>query len=205
VHDAKYNNLREDTMPMYYAPIAQSPRELRGLEVRTREPLPAILGPVREAVADVTKDVMIQRAATLTEYVDRSLGAERLMMRLSSFFAVVASLLACIGLYGVLAYQVAQRTPEIGVRMALGATRHRIMRLVLGETLSQVVTGLLLGLALTLGAARLLSSLLYGLTPYDPPTIVLAVALFVGSAALAAYLPCRRAANVDPNAALRYQ
>jgi predicted permease len=203
VQDAKYNNLREDTMPMYYAPIAQSPRELRGLEVRTREPLSTMVGPVRQAIADATKDVMIQRAATLMDHVDRSVGAERLMMQLSSFFAVVASLLACVGLYGVLAYQLARRTGEIGIRMALGATRHRIMRLMLGETAFQLVIGILFGLALAFGTNRLLSSFLYGLSPYDPSTIAIAVALFVGSAGLAAYFPSRRAASIDPNVALR--
>jgi predicted permease len=203
VRDSKYNNLREDVMPMYYAPIAQVPRELRGLEVRTRQPLSALVGPVRQAVAEVTKDVMIRQVVTLSGQVDRSLAAENLMMRLSSFFGAVALLLASIGLYGVLAYSVARRTGEIGIRMALGATRAGIIRLVLNDTASVILAGIALGILFALGSTRLLSAFLYGLTPTDPSTIALATAVLAAAAALAAYLPSRRAAGVDPNVALR--
>jgi hypothetical protein len=205
VRDAKYNNLRDDVIPMYYAPIAQLPRELHGLEVRTRQALPTLVGPVRQAISGVTKDIMIQRVVTLTDQVDGSLAADRLMMRLSGFFGVVALLLACVGLYGVLAYQVAQRTPEIGIRLALGATKTGIIQLVLGETAAVVVGGIVLGLALALGTTRLLASFLFGLTPRDPATLAVATVLLAGSAALAAYFPSRRAAGVDPNVALRYE
>jgi predicted permease len=205
VRDAKYNNLRDDVIPMFYAPIAQMPRELHGLEVRTRGPLPALAGSIRQAIADVTKDVMIQRVVTLTDQVDHSLAADRLMMRLSTFFGMVALLLACVGLYGVLAYQVAQRIPEIGIRLALGATRAGIINLVLGETAAVVAAGIILGVALALSTTRLLATFLFGLTPRDPATVALATALLVGSAALAAYLPSRNAAGVDPNVALRYE
>jgi len=203
VRDSKYNSLREDVMPMYYAPIAQVPRELRGLEVRTRQPLSALIGPVRQALAEVTKDVMIRRVVTLSDQVDRSLAAENLMVRLSTFFGGVALLLASIGLYGVLAYSVARRTGEIGIRMALGATRSGIIRLVLGETASVILAGVGLGIALALGSTRLLSAFLYGLTPTDPSTIAIATAVLGAAATLAAYFPSRRAARVDPNVALR--
>ena len=203
VRDSKYNSLREDVMPMYYAPIAQVPRELRGLEVRTRQPLSALVGPVRQAIAEVTKDVMIRQVVTLSDQVDRSLAAENLMMRLSSFFGAVALLLASIGLYGVLAYSVARRTGEIGIRMALGATRAGIIRLVLNDTASVILAGIALGIALALGSTRLLSAFLYGLTPTDPATIALATAVLAAAAALAAYFPSRRAMGVDPNVALR--
>jgi predicted permease len=205
VRDAKYNNLRDDVMPMYYAPIAQLPRELRGLEVRTRQPLPSLAGSVRQAIADVTKDVMIQRVNTLADQVDRSLAADQLMMRLSSFFGVVALLLACVGLYGVLAYQVAQRTPEIGIRLALGATGAGIVQLVLRETAAVVAGGIVIGLALALSTTRLLTSFLFGLTPTDPATLAFATAVLVACATVAAYVPSRRAAGVDPNVALRYE
>jgi predicted permease len=205
VHDAKYNNLREDVMPLYYVPIAQVPRELRGLVVRTRRPLAAIVGPVRQAVADVTRDIMIRQIVTLSDQVDRSLASERLMMRLAGFFGVVALVLACIGLYGVLAYQVAQRTGEIGIRLALGATPRAVVTLVVGETAYVVLAGIAVGLLLALGTTRVLSGFLFGLTPTDPGTIALAVGLLASSAALAAYLPSRRAAGVDPIVALRYE
>jgi predicted permease len=203
VRDSKYNNLREDVMPMYYAPIAQVPRELRGLEVRTRQPLSALVGPVRQAIAEVTRDVMIRQVVPLSSQVDRSLAAENLMMRLSTFFGAVALLLASIGLYGVLAYSVARRTGEIGIRMALGATRARIIRLVLSDTASVMIAGIALGITLALGSTRLLSSFLFGLTPTDPSTIAIATAVLATAAALAAYVPSRRAAGVDPNVALR--
>jgi ABC-type antimicrobial peptide transport system permease subunit len=125
------------------------------------------------------------------------------MMRLASFFGGVALLLACIGLYGVIAYQVAQRSGEIGIRLALGATRRAIVRLVLGETAYVVTAGVALGLVLTFSVTRMLSTFLFGLTPTDPATIAIAVALFIASAALAVYVPARRAAGVDPHVALR--
>jgi ABC-type lipoprotein release transport system permease subunit len=203
VRDAKFNNLREPTMPMYWVPIAQSPKELRGLEVRTREPLSAIVGPVRRAISDSTNDIMIRRVVPLSDQVDRTLSAERLMMRLSGFFGAVALLLACVGLYGVMAYQVAQRTPEIGIRLALGATKRRIVGLVLGETTSVILVGVLVGLLLAGLTTRLLTAFLYGVGSTDPGTIAVAVGLLVASATLAAYLPAQRAADVDPNVALR--
>jgi predicted permease len=203
VRDAKFNNLREATRPMYWLPIAQFPMELRGLEVRTREPLSAIVGPVRLAIGDVTKDIMIRRVVPLADQVDRTLSAERLMMRLSGFFSAVALLLACVGLYGVMAYQVAQRTGEIGIRLALGATKRRIVGLVLGETMSVIVAGILVGLMLANMATRLLTAFLYGVGSTDPGTIAVAVGLLVASAAIAAYVPAHRAADVDPNVALR--
>jgi ABC-type antimicrobial peptide transport system permease subunit len=146
---------------------------------------------------------MIRRVVTLSDQVDRSLAAENLMVQLSIFFGGVALLLASVGLYGVLAYSVARRTGEIGIRMALGATRSGIIRLVLGETASVILAGVGLGIALALGSTRLLSAFLYGLTPTDPSTIAIATAVLGGAATLAAYFPSRRAAGVDPNVALR--
>jgi predicted permease len=203
VRDAKFDNLREETMPMYWLPIAQSPKELHGLEVRTREPLSALVGPVRGAIGDLTKDIMIRRVIPLSDQVDRTLSAERLMMRLSGFVGAVALLLACVGLYGVMAYQVAQRTGEIGIRLALGATKRRIVGLVLGETASVIVAGIVVGLTLASMTTRLLTTFLYGVGSTDPGTIAVAIGLLIASAALAAYVPAHRAADVDPNVALR--
>jgi predicted permease len=205
VRDAKFNNLREDVMPMYYAPILQAPRELRGLEVRTRAPIGPLTGAIRAAIDDVTKDIMIRRVVSLSEQVDRTLTPERLMMRLASFFGLVALLLSSVGLYGVLAYQVTQRTGEIGIRLALGATSAEIVRLVLRDTAGVVIAGVAAGLALAIGVTRILTSFLYGLTPTDPATTALAAAVLISATALAAYLPSRRAARVEPTIALRYQ
>jgi predicted permease len=213
VRDAKYNSLREAMRPMFYLPLAQSPRSwstppsssvaLRSLEIRTRQPLGALSSPVRQALADVAPDIMIKRFVALSDQVDQSVSAERLIMRLSSFFGVVALLLACIGLYGVLAYSVTQRTSEIGVRLALGATPRAIMRLVLGNSATMVLTGVALGLLLAVGATRWLASFLYGVTPTDAGTFASAIALLVATASAAALIPSWRATRVDPTVALR--
>src|SRR5207244_2634569 len=112
VNDSKYNDLRQDPKPLFYLHIRQIPRPIRSIEVRTTEPLAAITAPVRQAVAGVTKDIMIRRVVRLSDQVDQSLAANRLVMRLCSFFGALALLLACIGLYGVLSYTIAQRTGE---------------------------------------------------------------------------------------------
>jgi predicted permease len=205
VRNAKYNDLRADVKPMFYVPIVQMPRSLRSLEVRTALPLAAITGPVRQALADVSKDVMIRRVVSLSEQVDLSLAAERLIMRLCSFFGILAMLLACIGLYGVMSYAVAQRTGEIGIRMALGASSHSVLWLVLRQALTVVGAGVAIGIPLAWASTRLVASFLYGLSPTDAPTIALAAVLLLSAAVLAAYLPARRAARVDPMVALRYE
>lgn len=203
VRDAKYNNLRQATDPMIYLSILQAPRSLRSLEVRTRQPVSTIAGPLREAIASADRDVMIRRIVPLRDQVDHSLAAERLIMRLSSAFGALALLLAGIGLYGVMSYTVTQRTGEIGIRMALGATGAAVVWMVLRQTLRLVGAGVLLGVPLALAGARLLTGFLYGLTARDPATLALATTVLAGCAALAAYLPARRAARVNPIAALR--
>ena len=203
VRDAKYNNLREDAKPMFYVPFGQLPRTLRSVEVRTAKPLAAITAPVRQALADVSKDIMIRRVVSLSDQVDQSLAAEWLIMRLCSFFGALALLLACVGLYGVVAYSVTQRTGEIGIRMALGATEHSILWLVLRETTRVVVAGVVVGVPLAFASTRLVSAFLFGLTPTDPQTIALATLVLLAAAGVAAYLPARRAAAVDPIVALR--
>jgi putative ABC transport system permease protein len=148
---------------------------------------------------------MIRGIIPLTEQVDQSLAGERLLLRLCVVFGALALLLACVGLYGVIAYSVAQRTTEIGVRVALGATPLGIMRSVLRDTLILVVLGVAIGIPAALAAGRLLLSFLYGLTPRDPATLTLATGILLAAAALAAALPALRAARVDPNVALRYE
>src|SRR5262249_28157841 len=133
VADAKYNDLRAAAKPLYFLPYAKMTRSLRSLMVRTTQPMPAIAGPLREALLSATRDMMIPRVMPLTEQVDSSLAAEALLLRLCVLFGGLALLLACVGLYGVVAYSVAQRTTEIGVRVALGATPMSVMRGVLRE------------------------------------------------------------------------
>jgi putative ABC transport system permease protein len=127
------------------------------------------------------------------------------MAWLSSFFGLLAILLAAIGLYGVIAYLVAQRTNEVGIRLAFGAGGNAILKMFLGETSALLMIGCAVGGALSLAAGRAASAFLYGLKPYDPVTFVLALSLLAGVAMAASYVPARRAARVDPMVALRYE
>jgi ABC-type antimicrobial peptide transport system permease subunit len=142
---------------------------------------------------------------TQNQQADRSLSQERLFATLSSFFSVLALVLACIGLYGVMSHAVTRRTNEIGIRMALGARAGHVTSLVMRETLTLVLAGTAIGLGAALAGFRLIGSMLFGLTPTDPLTITFAVLLMIAAAALAGYLPARRAARVDPMIALRYE
>jgi predicted permease len=205
VSDAKYNNLRAEVKPMFYMPLQQLPRVLRSLEVRTTEPSAALAAPVRQAVLDVTKDVMIRRVLPLSAQIDNTLASERLIMTLCTFFGLLALLLASIGLYGVLSYGVAQRTHELGIRMALGATGRNVLWLVLRQSLAVVFVGIALGLGMAIFCTRLIASFLYGLSPTDPAAIVLSLLLLLAVALLACYLPARRATKVDPLIALRHE
>ena len=134
-----------------------------------------------------------------------SLQQERLIVQLVSFFGLLALVLACIGLYGVMANTVMRRTNEIGIRMALGAERPRILWMVLRETLVLVSIGIAIGIPAAIGAARLIASQLFGLTAADPLTVSAAAVVLIAVAALAGYLPARRASRVDPIVALRYE
>jgi ABC-type antimicrobial peptide transport system permease subunit len=135
--------------------------------------------------------------------IRESLLRERLMAMLSGFFGALAALLASIGLYGVLSYAVAQRTQEIGVRLALGAARGQIVKMIMREAALLLVIGLAVGIALALAAAKTARALLYGLEPYDPITYLLAATLLAAVASAASYFPSRRASRVDPIVALR--
>jgi ABC-type antimicrobial peptide transport system permease subunit len=139
----------------------------------------------------------------MEEQVDASLSQERMLAKLAGFFAILALVLACVGLYGVLSYSIARRTREIGVRMALGAGRGDVLGMVLRESLMLAISGVMVGVAGALAVTRYTSSMLWGLTPHDPTTIVGAAALLLAVTLLAAYVPARRAARVDPMTALR--
>jgi predicted permease len=204
VRDAKYNNLRAEVKPMFYMSLQQLPFALRSFEVRTTEPGAALATSVRRAVLEVTKDVMIRRVITLSAQVDSTLASERLLTTLCAFFGVLALLLASVGLYGVLSYSVAQRTQEIGIRMALGATGRNVLWLVLRQSLSVVLIGMAMGLSLAIICTRLLTRFLYGLSPTDTVAIVCSVLLLLVVTLLACYVPARRATKVDPLTALRH-
>jgi predicted permease len=201
--DAKYVNLREASRAMLYVPFSQHDQTLRELEVRTAGPPAAVAATLHRELAAVDKRLAIVAMMELRDQVDASLLAERLIAKLSATFGLLALALAAVGLYGVVAYVTAQRTGEIGIRMALGANRHDVRRLVLRDTLRLVVIGLVIGIPAALAGARLLASQLYEVEPSDPLAVSLGVVTLSLAALLAGYMPARRAARVDPLVALR--
>jgi len=203
VSDSRYNSLREPDRRSVYLPMPQSLDQLGRLTLAVRgDGRPVELTNAVRAAGD---DILVTYIATLNEQVDQSLLQERLLATLALFFGLLALLLACIGLYGVMSYDVAQRTHEIGIRMALGANATQVLRLVLGQTLVWVALGIALGLGGALLGTRWAKSLLFGLQPNDPLTIALATLTLLTVAVVAGYLPARRATRVDPMVALKYE
>jgi predicted permease len=203
VRDIKVHDLRESSTLMLYVPMFQAPEGGATFEVRTAmDPVyaeTAILGAVR-AIDD---RLPVYSVKSLGNQFDDSLVEERLVASLSSLFGILALLLTCVGLYGLMAYAVNRRTGEIGIRMALGAERGRIARMILRETLLLVLGGLAIGIPAAIFAARLIASQLFGLNASDPITFVAACVAMATVTLMASYLPARRAASVDPMKALR--
>ena len=163
----------------------------------------AIAAPIRRAIGEIDPDVPLLEIRTQEAQIDAAVRQERVFAYVASGFALLALLLACLGIYGTLAHSVARRTPEIGLRMALGADRREVVHMVLRESLVPVVVGLAFGLGVVVATTRFIQSMLFGLTPHDAPTILLAALGLIVSALLAAWLPSRRASGIDPMAALR--
>jgi predicted permease len=202
VRDAKYNDLRREIHAMLYMP-----QRFGGatFELRTAADPQAILPAVREAVAQVSTNLPLFDVKTESEQIDRLLFQERLVARLSGFFALLALVLACVGLYGLLSYEVSRRTREIGIRMALGAQPEGVLKLVLRQGIVLAVVGAAVGIGVALGVTRYLASMLYNVHASDPMTMA-SVAILLTLVALAAcYIPARRATRVDPMIALRHE
>jgi predicted permease len=199
VKDAKYNDLRDETKEMFYLPLLQTPTlAARSIQVRTVGPPAVLVAQIRQVVREADPSIVITESKTLVDQVDRTLVQERLLADLSSFFGAAALLLACIGLYSVLAYQVVQRTHEIGVRIALGSPRAAVMWLVVRDGLLLVGLGVALGVPSALALSHFVASQLFGVTATDPVTITVVIVTLLGVAGLSCYLPARRAAGVDP-------
>jgi predicted permease len=207
VKDARYGHLRRDPPPTFYVPYTQYPDHLGAMhfEVRTVGNPKMWLGSVTDAVRSLDKEIPIFDAKTQVDEIDEAVFQEWIFARLTSLFGVLALLLACLGLYGLMSYSVARKSNEIGIRMALGAQQARILRWVLIEALGLVLFGLALGVPVALGATRLISSQLYGLKPNDALTLSLATLLLAAVAIVAGYIPACRATKVDPMVALRYE
>jgi predicted permease len=203
--DAKYNDLRQEFIPMAYYPWRQvMPARLNAAIIRTAGDPAALAGALRAAVTGVHPDIFVD-ARTLTSQIQGSLVRERLLAHLSGFLGALALLLACIGIYGVMAYGVTRRTSEIGVRMALGAVPGDVVRMVLRETLLLAGAGIAIGIPLAFWLTRLTKTFLFGLEPNDPGVLLAAGASLLLVCALAGWLPAARAARIDPTTALRYE
>jgi predicted permease len=205
VENVKLHDLRDQTPPQAYFPWFQMPDSLFGMtfEVRTASNPGLLAASVRRLVRQADGRIPLFDVKTLPEQVDESLVQERLVASLSGLFALVALAITCVGLYGLIAYSVTRRTHEIGIRMALGAQRVHVFRLVLGRGMVLAFSGVAVGTVAALGITRLMASLLYGVKPTDPLTFIAVALILTGVALLACYIPARRAAKVDPMVALR--
>jgi|HubBroStandDraft_1064217.scaffolds.fasta_scaffold25046_1 predicted permease len=202
VRDAKYNDLRREIHATMY-----TPQHFGGVsfELRTAADPQAILPAIREVVAQVNTNLPLYDVKTESEQIDRLLFQERLVARLSGFFALLALVLACVGLYGLLSYEVSRGTREIGIRMALGAQQGSVLKLVLRQGIVLAVVGAALGIGVALSVTRYLTSMLYDVHANDPLTMIAVPVLLVLVALAACYVPARRAMRVDPMVALRHE
>jgi predicted permease len=206
VKDIKYTNLRDDIPVQAYIPYLASPG-VGGMTVYLRTTIDPkqLIGAVRRKVQNLDPNVPIYAMRTTEEQIDQSLRTERLVASLSAVFGVLATLLAVIGLYGVMAYTVARRTREIGIRMALGAEQGNVIWMIMREVLLLVGVGVVVGVPLAIGLSSLIKSQLFGMAPHDPLTLTLATVGLAGVACFAGFVPALRASKVDPTRALRYE
>src|SRR5262245_459279 len=203
---AKYTTLREPAPHTYYRYYFEQPTPSNiTLQLRTGGDPIDYAATIQRLVREIDPQLQVVGFRTMTDVVNESLMQERFIAQTASAFSLFALLLACVGLYGVMSYAVARRTNEIGIRIALGALPADVVRMVMWEVILLVAVGMGVGLAAAVATTRLVGALLFGLTPTDPLTIALATLLMIVVAALAGYLPARRASRIDPMVALRYE
>jgi putative ABC transport system permease protein len=206
VKDSKNTDVKKAARPFVFLPYSQSEHAGNAtFYVRTNQDPVALTVSVRNLIQGMDHNLPVYGVKTLTAQVDEIMFTDRLVTVFSLCLGLLASLLAAVGLYGVMAYVVARRTREIGIRMALGATQKNVAWMILREILGMLATGLCLGLIAAYGIGRVVESLLFGVKAGDPIVFAIAAGLLVAVALLAGWLPSRKAANVDPMVALRYE
>jgi predicted permease len=207
IADTKYSSLRGTPPATVYLPIDQysKPSMARTLHVGAAGDPENLSTLIEQQARELDRNLPVSKVTTFAKIVDAQLVRERLIAALSACFGAVAMLLASIGLYGVMAYNVQRKTQEIGIRMALGATGGAVTRMVMRHSLAMVLAGVAAGIPVTLWLSKLVKSLLFGVEPGDPVTLAATTLLLLAIVALAVYLPARRAARIDPTIALRYE
>ena len=205
--DTRYQNLREDMPGIFYEPYTQAEDLAGGMtyEIRAHVPPQSLAPALRRAVQSIDPDLPIEDLRTQREQIDATMQQERVFAALTTGFAFLALLLACVGVYGTMAYSVAQRTNEIGIRLALGAKPGQVLAMVLREASWLAVAGIAAGMGAALLLTRLVKSMLYGLQPADPASLAGGAALLVIVALAASWIPAQRAAGVQPMDALRHE
>lgn len=213
VADTKYNNVRLPTRPMYFRPLLQmapltdggqvGTLDARGLMLQVRGPTDGFEAQVRRTLAEINPNLTVIDYSTFEDQIGDQFSQERLVARLTLIFGILALALASVGLYGVTAYVVARRTPEIGIRMALGASRERVVKGILREAMIQTAIGLAVGVPIAMLCVRFVKSQLYNVGGYDPTVLILSLLVLVASSAIASLIPAIRAASIDPVKALR--
>jgi predicted permease len=202
VSDAKYQDLRSPINPTMYVPSSGGNTSFA---VRTAMNAKAVTASIRSVVSQMDPNLPVFNVHTEAELIEQLLFQERMIAKLSGFFGILALLLACIGLYGLLSYEVSRRTREIGIRIALGAQRRGVLKLIVGQGIVLAAAGAVVGIGVTLGVTRYLKSMLYDIHANDPATIFGVAILLTLVAIVACYVPARRAMRVDPMVALRYE
>ena len=217
VESAKYEDPRDDPRPMIFLPLLQmKPGEstasseyrsnfINAIEVRSAGDPAEIAGLVRRTLAEVDPGLPLLRIETLSDHVEQTLRQEKSVAVLASFFGVLALVLTCVGLYGLMAYLVQRRTSEIGIRIALGARRGTVIGMMIRESLAQSAAGIVIGIAMTFAATGLIASQLYGVSPTDPRNAAAAALILLACLGVAGYLPARHASRIDPIRALRQE
>lgn len=208
VRDSKHENPAENPQPFAYLALTQltgDDQYAYWLQVKSAGDPTKITGAVRAALAEIDPNLPVLKTQTISEQFDDMIDQQTFVSKLAGFFALLALTLACVGLYGVMTYSVVRRTNELGVRMALGASRAMLLRMVLKESIAMLVFGILLGIPVSLAASRAIRAGLFGIGPTDPLTLFMAVLMISACLLAGSYIPARRAAKIDPMTALRYE